>query len=61
MEALGAVVLVYIVAAAIAFYVTYWIIRLAVRHGIRDARKPEPVKTTPAPVPATPTWFSKDA
>ncbi|MEN2740206.1 hypothetical protein ABCS02_20610 [Microbacterium sp. X-17] len=53
-----------IVAAAIAFFVLYWIIRLAVSHALRDheRRMHPPVVTAPpaypaatAPHPADPT------
>ncbi|MCW4459679.1 hypothetical protein [Microbacterium sp. MPKO10] len=31
--------LLYILVAVLACFILYWIIRLGVRHGIRDARK----------------------
>lgn len=61
MDEPGVIILIYILVAIASVVISYWVIRLAVNHGIRDSRKPAKENTAnPAAAPAT-TWFSQDA
>lgn len=61
MDEPGVTILIYLLVAVAAVVISYWVIRLAVNHGIRDSRKPEKEKAVQQTAPPTQPWFSKDA
>lgn len=61
MDEPGVIILIYILVAIASVVISYWVIRLAVNHGIRDSRKPEKEKAAQQIAAPAPTWFSKDA